>query len=67
VAKDENPAPEPDDETAVYFKRYQEARREAGLTIVEARLWAESDGDTGVLRQLYRNGCKPELIARIVI
>jgi hypothetical protein len=51
---------------AVFFKRYKEAR-EAGLTIVEARLWADSDRDVGELRKLVRTQCPAELLVRIVI
>lgn len=46
--------------------RYKQARK-AGLSFAEAELFAGSDADLGVLRQLVRDGCSPELIARILI
>jgi hypothetical protein len=50
----------------VVFRRFREAR-EAGLTLVEARLFAESDADIGVLRKLVRDGCPPKTMARILV
>ncbi len=47
-------------------RRYWEAI-DAGLTTVEARLFADSDVDVGELRRLVDKGCGPELIARIVL
>lgn len=47
-------------------RRRQEAIK-AGLSIVEARLFAESDRDVGQLRMLVRDGCPPAVIARILI
>lgn len=41
--------------------------REAGLTKIEARLWAESDRDIGELRRLVVLGTTPQMIARIVL
>lgn len=50
----------------VVFRRYKEAR-EYGLTRVEARLFAESEEDVGVLRKLLAAGCPPEVAARILL
>lgn len=44
-----------------------ECAREVGLTKLEARLFAESDGSLAVLRRLAELGCRPQDIARIVI
>ena len=58
---------EQDEESVhVYLRRRKEARR-AGLTIVEAQMFAESDVDIGVLRKLVRDGCDPDLIREIVL
>lgn len=46
--------------------RYKEARQ-AGLTIVEASLFAESDADLAELRRLVRDGCPTELVRLIVL
>lgn len=46
-------------------RRYQEARA-AGLSIVEAQLFADSGEDVGMLRKLVAGACDPALIARIV-
>lgn len=50
----------------VLRRRYTEARR-AGLTIVEARLFSESDRDVGELRRLVDARCPVETIRRIVL
>lgn len=55
-----------DERLEVLRRRYMEARR-AGLTIVEARLFAESDRDVGELRQLVAAGCPVETIRQIVL
>lgn len=61
---------EPEDWTdevhAVITNKFLEAR-EAGLTRVEARLFAESNGDVRILRKLVKSGCPPATIAKIVI
>jgi hypothetical protein len=46
--------------------RYEQARN-AGLTKVEARLFAESDRSLEELRRLVALGCKPQVIAKIVL
>jgi hypothetical protein len=58
--------PDQDEGRTVLYLRYQEARR-AGLSIVEARLFAESDQDVGLLRKLVKASCDPRLIAQIVL
>lgn len=50
----------------VLRRRNQEALR-AGLTIVEARLFAESDRDIGELRRLVDAGCPLDTIRAIVL
>lgn len=40
---------------------------DAGLSIPEADLFADSDQDVGLLRKLVAAGVAPELIARIVV
>ena len=45
----------------------QDQARKAGLTVVEARLFAESDQDLEELRQLSAAGCPHDLLARIVL
>jgi len=60
-------SPEPSDEQLeVLRRRYTEARR-AGMTLVEARLFAESDRDVGELRQLIKGGATPDQIRRIIL
>ena len=54
-----------DEAQAVYDHRFFEAR-DAGLTRLEARKFAESTTDVGLLRQLVRDGCPAITIARIV-
>lgn len=46
--------------------RYDEARK-AGLTPVEAALFAESDRELSELRKLVANGCPVETIREIVL
>lgn len=55
-----------DEARTVLKNRYQEARR-AGLSIVEAKLFADSDQDVGVLRRCVRNGWSAEQIAAVVL
>ena len=50
----------------VYRHRYKEAR-DAGMSIVEASLFADSDGDLAELRRLVQLGCPIQLIRRIVL
>lgn len=46
-------------------RRYKEARA-AGLSIVEAKLFAESNADVGQLRKLVAGECPPRLIFEIL-
>ncbi len=50
----------------VVVRRYEEGRG-VGLTRLEARLFAESTIDVGKLRSLVKAGCKPQLIAKILL
>ena len=54
-----------DEVGCVVLHRFTEARQ-AGLTLVEARLFAESDTDVGLLRTLVNGDCPSKLIARIL-
>ena len=63
---DPEPAVVSDELARVLRRRYWEAL-EAGLTEVEARLFAESDADVGELRRLVKDGCPLETIRRIVL
>jgi hypothetical protein len=58
--------PDHDDVLAVHLKRYREARA-AGLTIVEAKIWADSGDDVGELRRLIRLGCPADALAKILL
>ncbi len=51
---------------AVRNWRYDEARK-AGLTPVEAAMFAESPADLGELRKLVAKGCPVETIRAIVL
>ncbi len=55
-----------DEQLQVLRRRYTEARK-AGLTLVEAKLFAESDADVGELRRLVRAGCPVEQLRAIVL
>ena len=55
-----------DEQREVLRRRHAEARR-AGLTLIEARLFAESDRDIGELRQLVATGCPLDTIRAIVL
>lgn len=61
-------APELSDEARVARRnRYKEARR-AGLSIVEASLFADDvEASVGQLRKLVAGGATPEQIARILL
>ena len=45
----------------------QEQAVKAGLSWLEARVWADSDGDVGELRRLVEAGCPVSLLARLVL
>jgi hypothetical protein len=57
---------QPTEQQRVVDRRFDEARS-AGLTLVEARLFAESDADVGQLRKLAASGCPAAQIAAILI
>jgi hypothetical protein len=50
----------------VLRRRYEEALA-AGLNSVDAHSFAISGCDIGQLRKAVKNGCPPQLIARIVL
>jgi hypothetical protein len=52
--------------STVFYNRYWEARK-AGLTMVEAKLFASSSEDIGQLRKLVAKGCPVDTIRRIVL
>ena len=50
----------------VVLHRYEEARG-YGFTRLEARLYAESTIDCGILRHLKAKGCGPAMAAKILL
>lgn len=50
----------------VFWKRFNEAH-DAGLIYVEARRFAKSTTDVGLLRKLVEGGCNPQMISRILL
>lgn len=57
-----------DDEVAQLVQWRRRQALEAGLTRVEARLWAESlEIDIQDLRHLVEKGCPAELLAKVLI
>lgn len=59
---------EREDEALLVLQQWRfECARDAGLTKVEARLFAESDASLEMLRKLQRLGCPPQQIAAIVL
>jgi hypothetical protein len=54
------------DALRVVLKRYREARL-AGLSKVEARMWAESEEPTSVLRLCVDAGFTPDQIRQLVL
>ena len=50
----------------VWRRRFHEAH-DAGMSIADSALFADSQHDIGVLRQLVADGCPAKLIARIVL
>lgn len=55
-----------DERFEVIRRRYTEARL-AGLTIVEAQMFADSEQDVGVLRKLVKAGCPVDQLRAIVL
>lgn len=67
MSEEEHELPETDEMAGVVRWRRREAL-EAGLTRVEARLYAEAqDIDSSQLRRLVKAGCPPELLARLLL
>lgn len=52
--------------TRVRIRRFREART-AGMTVLEAKLFAESEIDIGELRRLVKLECPVEQITRILL
>ena len=50
----------------VWRRRFHEAH-DAGLSLADAAVFANSQRDIGLLRQLVADGCPAKLIARIVL
>lgn len=55
-----------DEEATVYLRRFKEARR-AGMSRLEAQLFAESEIDVGELRRLVRLGCPAGMVAALLL
>ena len=55
-----------DEQINIYRRRYREARA-AGLTVVEAELWADSKESVGTLRKLVAAGATPAQIRAVVL
>ena len=70
TAKDQpDPLPEgllSDEQLLLHRWRYREARR-MNFTWLEAKLFASSEIDVEDMRALARNGCRPDLILRILL
>jgi hypothetical protein len=64
---DAPPQDERPSERDICVQRRRKEALAAGLTLVEARLFAESDRDVGQLRMLVRDGCPAATIARILL
>lgn len=54
------------EEQQVILHRYTEARA-YGFTMIEARLFAESEIDVSELRRLKRVGCPPAMAVKILL
>lgn len=49
------------------WRRRNREARDAGMSVLEAKLFAESEIDVGDLRKLVRLDCPPETIARLLL
>lgn len=56
-----------DEDREVFLNRSAEAARDADMSVCEARAFAHSGVDIGLLRWLVAHKCPPELIRRIVL
>jgi hypothetical protein len=54
------------EQAVMWSRRLKEARR-AGMTRIEARMFAESEMDIGELRRLVAKGCPPMLLAKLLL
>jgi len=59
-------AAELDEKTRVSNRRYHEAL-DAGLSVTDANLFADSTADVGLLRLCVRNGWSAEMIAAVML
>lgn len=55
-----------EEEQEIIIRRTLEAA-DAGFTLGEARVFAHSDADIGLLRRLVAEGCPIELMRRILL
>jgi len=55
-----------DEKTRVANRRYHEAL-DAGLSVTDANLFADSTADVGLLRLCVRNGWTAEMIAAVML
>lgn len=56
-----------DTEQEEVLRRRKAEAVEDGMSVVEARIFSESELDIGELRKLVATGCPPELLARILL
>lgn len=68
------PDPEPEEETGEDDREQKQMLKwrrrcavEAGMSPLEARMFAESDIDLEELRRLVKTGCPAEMIGRILL
>ncbi len=69
------PQPEPEEtpedwhnrETARILRRRRDEALQNGMSLVEARLFAESDINIGDLRHLVKSHCPGDMLARILL
>lgn len=55
-----------DEQLLLHRHRYREARR-AGMNVTNAKLFASAPVDIEEMRALARQGCRPDLILRILL
>lgn len=58
--------PMANEQAIVLVRRFREAK-DAGMTRIEARLFAESEIDIGDLRRLVKLGWPPGLLAKVLL
>jgi hypothetical protein len=57
----------PSEELELVVSHRKREARQAGMSVVEARLFAESEIDIGELRRLVKQKCPSELLARVLL